>query len=103
MAIAALNSAKTKKVLAALAGNWQAEMEGYHTYQALADRDTDPVRAQVLRHLAAAELEHAELWAGRIQELGGPEPVYNGNAGRRGRLAGQPRRRPADGAAAAGD
>ncbi|MGB7548699.1 MAG: rubrerythrin family protein, partial [Terracidiphilus sp.] len=63
MAITALSNARLKKVLAALEGNWRAEMEGYHTYQALADRDSDPVRAQVLRHLAQAELEHAALWA----------------------------------------
>ena len=81
MAIATLSNAKLKKVLAALEGNWQAEMEGYHTYQALADRDSDPVRAQVLRHLAAAELEHAALWAGRIEELGGAAPVYSGSPG----------------------
>jgi len=76
-----LSSAKLTKVLAALEGNWQAEMEGFHTYQTLADRDTDPVRAQVLRHLAGAEWEHAALWHGRILELGGPEPVYTGNPG----------------------
>ena len=81
MAITVLSSAKLKKVLAALEGNWQAEMEGYHTYQALADRDTDPVRAQVLRHLAGAEWEHAALWAGRIEELGQPAPVYSGSPG----------------------
>jgi VIT1/CCC1 family predicted Fe2+/Mn2+ transporter/rubrerythrin len=69
-----------KKVLAALEGNWQAEMEGYNTYLALAERDTDAVRAQVLRHLANAEWEHAALWHGRIIELGGPEPVYTGRA-----------------------
>jgi vacuolar iron transporter family protein len=79
MATATMNPAKLKKVLAALDGNWQAEMEGYHTYNALADRDQEPVRAQVLRHLAAAELEHAALWAERIRELGGDEPVYRGN------------------------
>ena len=79
MANATLSSAKLKKVLAALEGDWQAEMEGYHTYLALADQDTDPVRAQVLRHLAGAEWEHAALWHGRIIELGGPEPVYRGN------------------------
>ncbi len=78
MATAILSGAKLKRVLAALDGNWQAEMEGYHTYQALADRDDDPVRAQVLRHLAQAELEHAALWAGRIEELGGTAPVYTG-------------------------
>jgi VIT1/CCC1 family predicted Fe2+/Mn2+ transporter/rubrerythrin len=76
-----LNGIKMKKVLAALDGNWQAEMEGYHTYLTLAERDTDPVRAQVLRHLAASELDHAALWASRIQELGGDEPVYSGNPG----------------------
>ena len=81
MAKEALNGAKLKKVLEALEGNWQAEMEGYHTYQTLADRDTDPVRAQVLRHLAGAEWEHAALWHGRITELGGPEPVYRGSPG----------------------
>jgi VIT1/CCC1 family predicted Fe2+/Mn2+ transporter/rubrerythrin len=81
MANGTLSGAKTKKVLAALEGNWQAEMEGYHTYLTLADRDTEPVRAQVLRHLAEAELEHAALWHGRIVELGGAEPVYRGSPG----------------------
>jgi len=81
MPISMTNGARTRKILAALEGNWQAEMEGYHTYLALADRDTDPVRAQVLRHLAAAELEHAALWAERIKELGGPEPIYKGSPG----------------------
>jgi VIT1/CCC1 family predicted Fe2+/Mn2+ transporter/rubrerythrin len=76
-----LNPAKLNKVLAALEGNWTAEMEGYHTYSALADRDSDPVRAQVLRHLAGAEWEHAALWHGRIVELGGAEPVYHGKPG----------------------
>jgi VIT1/CCC1 family predicted Fe2+/Mn2+ transporter/rubrerythrin len=81
VAIATMNSARLKKVLAALEGNWQAEIQGHHTYQALADRDTDPVRAQVLRHLAGAEWEHATLWAGRIEELGGAKPVYHGSPG----------------------
>ena len=75
-----LSGAKLKKVLAALKENWQAEIEAYHTYTALAERDTDPVRAQVLRHLAGAEWEHAALWHGRIIELGGPEPIYTGRA-----------------------
>ncbi len=81
MASATLSPAKLKKILECLEGNWQAEMEGYSTYKALADRDTEPVRAQVLRHLATAELEHADLWAERIKELGGPVPVYKGNPG----------------------
>ena len=81
MAKEVLNGARKQKILDALESNWQAEMEGYHTYQTLADRDTDPVRAQVLRHLASAEWEHAALWHGRIAELGGPEPVYRGSPG----------------------
>ena len=70
--------ARMKKVIASLAGNWQAEMTGYNTYMALADREPDAMRAQVLRHLAQAELDHAALWAGRLKELGAPEPVYAG-------------------------
>ncbi|MGA3046594.1 MAG: VIT1/CCC1 transporter family protein [Terracidiphilus sp.] len=81
MAIATMGPAKLKKVLAALEENWHAEVEAYHTYLTLADRDTDPVRAQVLRHLASAEWEHAALWRGRIVELGGAEPVYRGKPG----------------------
>ena len=81
MAKDVLNGARKQKILDALESNWQAEMEGYHTYQTLADRDTDPVRAQVLRHLASAEWEHAALWHGRIAELGGSEPVYRGSPG----------------------
>lgn len=81
MANDVLNGVKLKKVLAALDGNWQAEMEGYHTYQAMANRESDAMRAQVLRHLAQAELEHASLWEGRIAEMGGVKPVYNGAPG----------------------
>jgi VIT1/CCC1 family predicted Fe2+/Mn2+ transporter/rubrerythrin len=81
MSTETISPARLKKILAALEGNWQAEMEGHHTYQALADRDTDPVRAQVLRHLAQAELGHAALWQTRIHELGGPVPVYSGSPG----------------------
>lgn len=79
MATNTLSGDRLSKVLAALEANWQAEMEGYYTYQALADRDTEPIRAHILRHLAFAEREHAALWAGRIKDLGGPEPVYTGS------------------------
>jgi vacuolar iron transporter family protein len=79
VAEAVLNSAKVKKVLEALEANWQAEMASYHTYHALADRESDVIRAHVLRHLATDEMEHADLWAGRIRDLGGPQPVYKGS------------------------
>ena len=58
--------------------NWQAEMAGYYTYRALAEREPDPGRKQTLADMASAEKEHAELWAGRLRELGEPEPVYQG-------------------------
>jgi VIT1/CCC1 family predicted Fe2+/Mn2+ transporter/rubrerythrin len=81
VATAAISGARLKKILAALEENWQAEMEAYYTYLTLAERDAEPVRAQVLRHLATAELEHAELWGGRIRDLGGTDPVYSGSPG----------------------
>jgi VIT1/CCC1 family predicted Fe2+/Mn2+ transporter/bacterioferritin (cytochrome b1) len=72
-------SADTKKLLSALAANWQAEMEGFHTYTALAAAESDPHRRNALRGLATAEKHHADLWAGRIQALGGTEPQYTGD------------------------
>lgn len=67
-----------KKLLRALEANWQTEMSGFHTYQALAGRDPDPIRSQTLRHMATAEAQHATLWAQRIHDLGGPVPKYHG-------------------------
>jgi vacuolar iron transporter family protein len=74
-----MTSSDDKKLLAALEANWQAEMEGYHTYSALAKREADPQRRNALRGLAAAEKHHASLWAGRILELSGQVSQYTGN------------------------
>ena len=74
-----MTDSETKKLLAALAANWQAEMEGFYTYTALAKEETDPHRRNALRGLATAEKHHADLWAGRIRELGGPKPEYAGD------------------------
>jgi len=71
--------AATRKILAALEKNWQAEKSGYYTYETLASRERDPVRKEKLHHLAEAELHHAQLWEQRIRELGGPEPKYDGS------------------------
>jgi VIT1/CCC1 family predicted Fe2+/Mn2+ transporter len=57
-------------------------MAGHYTYRALAEREPEPGRRQTLENMAQAEKEHAALWAGRLRELGEPEPVY------RGKLAG---------------
>ena len=69
---------KTNRLLAALEGNWQAEMTGFHTYSALAERETDPQRRSALRLLAKAEEHHAGLWAARIEQLQGALPKYKG-------------------------
>lgn len=66
------------RILKILESNWQAEMRGFHTYGALAERETDPSRRAAFRTLSYAEDHHAQLWAERIHELGGPEPVYKG-------------------------
>ncbi len=68
------------KVLAALSENWQAEMRGFHTYNAFSERDEDPIRKRILRNLAEAEAHHASMWAKRLRELGGTLPQYDGRA-----------------------
>ncbi len=83
-----MNSTQTKRVLAAIEANWQAEMEGHATYSELARQEDDPHRRSAFRGLAAAEKHHADLWAGRIAELGGPAPQYRGaQAGQAASLA----------------
>ena len=73
-----MKAANRSKLLAALEANWQAEMESHFTYAALAEKETDPSRKNKLKGLATAEKHHAELWANRIRQLDGPEPIYNG-------------------------
>jgi hypothetical protein len=69
---------RESKLLSILNANWQTEMEGHYTYQALSDKERDPQRRNALRGLASAEKHHADLWARRIHALGGREPAYRG-------------------------
>jgi vacuolar iron transporter family protein len=71
---------RRRKLLRALELNWQTEMSGFYTYQELARRDSDPIRAEALRQMAEAERQHAEQWAGRIRELGAHVPKYHGRS-----------------------
>jgi VIT1/CCC1 family predicted Fe2+/Mn2+ transporter/rubrerythrin len=73
-----MTAPSNEKILTALEANWQAEMEGYSTYKFLSERESDAARRNAFRGLAVAEKHHADLWAGRIRALGGPEPVYGG-------------------------
>jgi VIT1/CCC1 family predicted Fe2+/Mn2+ transporter len=74
-----MGDSDNKRILSALEANWQAEMEGFHTYLALSRGEADPHRRNALRGLAMAEKHHADLWVGRIRALGGTEPRYTGN------------------------
>jgi len=67
------------RILKILENNWQAETRGYHTYDTLAARESNPQRRSAFRGLAAAEKHHADLWTSRILALGGPTPVYKGS------------------------
>ena len=73
-----LDARDRSRILKILESNWQAEMRGYHTYETLAQRETDPARRAAFRALTSAEDHHAQLWAERIRALDGPAPVYNG-------------------------
>ncbi len=73
-----LNPRDRSRILKILESNWQAEMRGYHTYEAFAERETGPARRAAFHSLSHAEFHHAKLWADRIHALGGPDPVYGG-------------------------
>ena len=77
--LASMNSKDKDRLIEALSSNWQAEMRGFHTYNTLAQQETDPQRRRTLRNLALAEKHHAELWAGRLTELGAAIPEYEGS------------------------
>jgi len=70
-----------ERIIAALEQNWQAEMEGSATYRALAEREKDTHRKEVLLKLAEAETRHAERWERRLHELGAATPAYQGAPG----------------------
>lgn len=73
-----MNRKDTNRLIEALTSNWQAEMRGYHTYQTLAQKESDPQRRRALRTLSLAEKHHADLWAARLTKLGAPVPAYDG-------------------------
>jgi len=76
-----MDTRDTEHLVEALTSNWQTEMRGYHTYNALSLQATDPQQSRSLHHLALAEQHHADLWAGRLTALGAPVPEYTGSEG----------------------
>jgi vacuolar iron transporter family protein len=73
-----MNSTESQRLIEALSSNWQAEMRGYHTYNALSQQQNDPQRRRALRNLALAEKHHADLWAERLAGLNAPTQEYEG-------------------------
>ncbi len=72
-------SAQDESLIAALTRNWLAEMEGAATYRALAEKETELYRRDILFKLADGEMAHAARWAARLSELGAPTPDYTGS------------------------
>lgn len=66
--------AAKRDTLQALLKSWHREIEAAVTYRALAERETDPRRRDILQKLVMAEQEHAAKWGARIRELGGAVP-----------------------------
>ena len=72
-------NAANPKLIKALLNNWNEEMVGAATYRGLADNESDSERKHILLDMAQSELDHAERWAARLNELGQPTPEYKGN------------------------
>ncbi len=68
-----------KGLQAALQKEWASE----RTYQALAKRETNEARRNVLYDLAETERGHAARWAARLRELGVELPLYRESFGDR--------------------
>ena len=54
--------------------SWRGEIEAGKVYRLLADRESDPRRADILRRLADAEASHRQRIEARLTELGVPIP-----------------------------
>lgn len=57
-------------LIEALQKNYSAEMESAATYRALAMREKDAHRADVIQRMAENEEQHAARWSGRLKEIG---------------------------------
>jgi rubrerythrin len=54
--------------------NLKLEQDAIVLYDALAAMDKDPRRAAAFRQIADNERRHADIWAGRLRELGATVP-----------------------------
>ncbi|HEX2680007.1 MAG TPA: ferritin family protein, partial [Candidatus Dormibacteraeota bacterium] len=65
---------ESKEAVARLLQAWRGEVQARATYTILAQRMTDPKRAEIIRAIADAEASHRERIEKRLQELGQPVP-----------------------------
>jgi len=63
-----------KEAVQRLRQAWRGEVEARAMYSILADRETDPRRAQIIRAIADAEASHRQRIEKRLRELGEPIP-----------------------------
>jgi vacuolar iron transporter family protein len=78
-----LQESTKKELIAALKQNWQREIEGVRTYRALAERERDTARRNVLIKMADAEQRHAQKWERKLAELGAEPPKEERSLGTR--------------------
>jgi VIT1/CCC1 family predicted Fe2+/Mn2+ transporter len=57
------------------AENYRDEADGVALYEGLASTETDPVRAESFRQLAAAEKRHRDVWARKLSAVGATLPI----------------------------
>ncbi len=55
---------------------WRDEMLSARNYHALAEREKNPGRREILKKMAVAEEHHAENWAKKLGELGVPPSAF---------------------------
>lgn len=49
---------------------WRDECNAARNYRALAEKEKDPGRKEILQRMSESEVRHAERWAARLKELG---------------------------------
>jgi vacuolar iron transporter family protein len=67
-----MSAATTTEAVDRLWQAWEGEIKARQLYEILAERESDPRRAAVIREIAAAETRHRSKVEARLRELGEP-------------------------------
>ncbi|MGB2867238.1 MAG: VIT1/CCC1 transporter family protein [Bacteroidota bacterium] len=62
--------AENKEFISNLRQAWRDECNAARNYRALAEREKDPARKEILQRMSESEVRHADRWAARLKELG---------------------------------